>query len=121
MDIVTVSIAKAVICFMSACHPVLTGPRTPIGTFRMEPVLTQERGYDGDVIIFDEKKHSAFALHRVWLLSEKTQHRWRRIHSDDPKQRNSITNGCINLLPKDYLALRSYVKSGNTTLVVTRQ
>lgn len=115
---VLVSLTAATICWAAHCFPVLVGPKTPVGTFHMEHVLTHDRGYGGDVILFKESKRSAFALHRVWLLSEKTQHRWQRIHSDDPHQRNTITNGCINLLPKDYLALRAYVAKGDSILEV---
>ena len=91
-----------------------------MGTFPMEHVTTQMPGYGGDVIVFKEEAHSAYALHRVWLGSEARQHRWKRIHSPDASERKSITNGCINLLPETYVLLRAALKAGEKQVEVVK-
>jgi hypothetical protein len=49
MDVVTIFIAKALICFGGTCHPVLLGERTPTGVYNMSILYTQQPGYGGEV------------------------------------------------------------------------
>lgn len=47
---ITVQLAKAMLCVASACHPVLVGDATPTGIFPVHTMHTQQRGYGGDVL-----------------------------------------------------------------------
>ena len=66
--------------------------------------MTKDPGYGGDVLQFDEDAKQVYAIHRVWTLKPE-QKRLERLASPDPKQRNSITNGCINVSPEVYQQL----------------
>jgi hypothetical protein len=92
---VTVSIASAVICFANMCHPALVGHGTPLGEFQLRHVATRQAGYGGDIMVFKEDTTSWWAVHRV--LNVKGQHRFQRIRSSDARQRQGITDGCINV------------------------
>ena len=101
---VLVNLALATICFTSngveKCANVLIGKTTPRGEFVLQQRLTDDPGYGGDVLQFDEDEKSVLAVHRVWLLNPK-QNRLQRLSSPDPKDR-VITNGCINVDPIIY-------------------
>lgn len=105
---IIVDVSMAVICFLQAgqqvCHNALVGPSTPKGTFSIVQRLTSDPGYGGDVLQFHEDSKSVFAIHRVWTLKPE-QRRLERLKSSDPKQRQSITNGCINVAPEVYQRL----------------
>lgn len=77
--------------------------------------MTSQPGYGGDVLKFKEDETSAFAIHRVWTLKP-AQRRLERLQSKDPKERQSITNGCINVMPEVYEKLVPL--AGEETLVV---
>jgi len=68
-------------------------------------MLTKQLGYGGDVLVFKETENYAFAIHRVWLRNP-TQHRAERLASDDPKKRQGVTMGCINVAPEVYDQLK---------------
>lgn len=105
---IVVDLALATICFLSGaeqvCHNALVGPSTPRGEFSLVQRLTKDPGYGGDVLQFAEDAKQVYAIHRVWTLKPE-QKRLQRLVSGDPKQRNSITNGCINVDPAVYQKL----------------
>lgn len=117
--LVEVFLALAMICFgadgQRECHNALVGPSTPVGEYQIVQRLTESLGYGGDVLQFKETDEMVYAIHRVWLLRPE-EHRERRIKSRDPRQRSSITNGCINVEPAVYEALLNCCS--NSTLVV---
>lgn len=96
-----VILSSALICFHGQCYHILTGSKTPIGVFTVKHMLTEQRGYGGDVLVFYETDTSALAIHRVWLENPK-EHRLQRLNSNDPNKRNHVTNGCINVSPQVY-------------------
>lgn len=102
---VVVDLALATICLLHGpvpeCHPALVGPSTPRGEFSLVQRLTEDRGYGGDVVQFHEDEKAVFAIHRVWTLRP-VERREHRLRSGDPKQRASITNGCVNVSPEVY-------------------
>jgi hypothetical protein len=98
---VIVDLALATICFAGQCHPVLVGADTPKGTFQLEHVLTRAQGYGGDVLVYKETPRWIYAVHRVYTLIP-AQHRIERLQSADPRQRETITMGCINVMPDVY-------------------
>jgi hypothetical protein len=102
--IVEVFLSAALICFSGQCHHALVGPATPTGEYPLRHVPTTLNGYGGDVMGFAQDKGGMYAVHRVWLLSPK-QHRRERLASDNPADRRSITNGCINVDPVVYQTL----------------
>jgi hypothetical protein len=112
---VTVDLALATICFLGQCYPALVGPTTPRGEFSLIQRTTDMKGYGGDVLKFHEDRDSIMAIHRVWTLSP-SQRRIERLQSSDPRQRKSITNGCINVMPDVYDKLVDCCS--NSTLVV---
>lgn len=105
---IVVDLALATICFLqgtdAVCHNALVGPATPRGEFSLIQRMTKDPGYGGDVLQFDEDAKQVYAIHRVWTLKPE-QKRLERLASPDPKQRNSITNGCINVSPEVYQQL----------------
>lgn len=102
---IVVDLALATICFLHGgqqeCHNALVGPLTPRGEFEVVQRLTSDPGYGGDVLQFHEDAKQVYAIHRVWTLKPE-QKRLQRLASADPKQRNSITNGCVNVDPAVY-------------------
>ena len=102
---VVVNLALATICFLNSCYPALVGLDTPKGEFQMVQVITNQKGYGGDVLEFKETPASNYAIHRVWLLRPE-EHRLERLQSNDPADRTTITHGCINLMPDVYEKLR---------------
>ncbi len=105
----------ALICFSGQCHHALVGKDTPVGSFKLKHMLTNQRGYGGDVLVFHEDRSYAWAIHRVWLLNP-AQHRASRLRSDDPTVRH-ITMGCINVEPDVYEKLVSCCSA--STLEIT--
>ncbi len=98
---ILVELATATICFLSQCYPALVGPDTPRGEFQVQQRTTKARGYGGDVLVFKETAKDAYAIHRVYTLKPE-QRRMERLTSGDPKQRVTITLGCINVMPEVY-------------------
>jgi hypothetical protein len=104
MDVVTIFIAKAVICFGGTCHPALVGDRTEPGTYSMNILYTQQPGYGGDVLVFDEKEHSRRAIHRTYTL-DRRRNREVLYDGTTPDER-TVTAGCVNVEPELYEELR---------------
>lgn len=100
---VLVDLSLAVICFLGQCHPILIGPDTPKGEYRLIKRYTEQNGYGGDVLQFHETDTHVFAIHRVWTLIPKQQ-REQRLKSPNIKDRH-ITSGCINVDPTVYQQL----------------
>lgn len=92
---------SALLCFDGFCHPALVGKETPIGIFHVKLEKTMQPGYDGNVLVFDETKTRAYAIHRVWLLIP-SEHRQERLQSGIVSQRRNVTMGCINVEPNVY-------------------
>lgn len=101
---ITVSLALAMICFNGQCHPALVGPGTPTGLFPLVHYQTKQQGYGGDILVFKETDHSLYAIHRVYTLNPKQQ-RIAKLTSGTATQRQSITDGCVNVMPDVYQAL----------------
>jgi len=102
--IVTVKLGLAVICFTGQCFPALVGEATPVGSYTLQQRYVASPGYGGDVLAFKETERSIYAIHRVWTLRPE-QRRLERLASPDPVQRQTITNGCINVAPEVYAKL----------------
>jgi len=101
---VTVILSRAVICFMSQCHPILYGVDTPTGTFDMTERYVLAPGYGGNVIQFDENDKQVFSIHRIWN-GRPQEHREERINSPRLSDR-AISKGCINVEPEVFEKLR---------------
>lgn len=97
---VIVDIAAALICFAATCHPVLVGTDTPRGAFQLTHYTTPDPGYGGDILAFKETRDYIYCIHRV--IDVRGQQRLDRLKSKDPKRRNKITGGCVNVDPKVY-------------------
>ncbi len=108
---ITVSILAATICFSNMCAPILAGKNTPVGTFTLTHMSTEQRGYGGDILVFKETPSTLFAIHRLWKANPK-QRREQRLDTISPKD-NLITNGCINVHPKVYEQLVKCCSSDN--------
>jgi len=80
----------------------------------MEVMQTKQKGYGGDVLVFNDRGDSVDAIHRVYTLN--SQRRVERLQSGVTSQRRGITNGCINVMPDVYEKLIDCCS--NATLVV---
>lgn len=96
MSVITVYVAKAVLCIAAQCWPVLTGPTVPLGQHQLELRTTAQPGYGGDFLQFSEDDKYIYAIHRVWTLRP-SEHREARLKSPNPAVRNNITRGCVNV------------------------
>lgn len=112
---VTVFLAKALICFSGVCHPALVGDRTPTGEFQMARRHVLSDGYGGDVLQFKVTDTEAFSIHRVWTKVP-SQRRRERLASSNPEMRKSISDGCINVDEAVYDKLLECCR--NSTLVI---
>ena len=97
---VFVDVAAALICFASACYPVLVGVDTPRGEFQLTHYSARDTGYGGDLLVFKETADDLYAIHRV--INVPGQQRRARLKSPDAKRRNKLTGGCINVEPSVY-------------------
>ena len=97
---------KAELCLEERCYPVLVGKDTPKGTFDLNIVKTDRRGYGGDVMSFKEDAKYLYAIHREWTLKPE-ERRLERIASPNAADRH-ITHGCINVTDDVYEKLKSY-------------
>ncbi len=102
MDAVTVFLAKALICFAGNCHPALIGHDTVPGTYDMSILYTQQRGYGGDVLMYDQDDRNWYGIHRTF---DNLPHR-ERLYSRDAEARRYVTQGCVNVEPDVYEDLR---------------
>lgn len=116
MEPVTVFLAKALICFAGNCYPALVGNNTPTGEFQLIERRVLTPGYGGDVLQFDydEDRNFVWAIHRVWRGSP-MQYRDRRLETETPAD-NWITNGCINVKPDVYEALKDCCSNSILTI-----
>lgn len=94
--ILTVYIAKALICFSGQCFPVLLGPDTPIGTFETQERRVISQGYEGSVLQFYETENMVYAIHRPYSLDRRVD-RKEVLRTGSSAQRRSISKGCINV------------------------
>lgn len=112
---VTVYLAKALICFAGACHPALVGTNTTPGEYPLIQRHVLAEGYGGDVLQFDETEDMVYAIHRVWTLKPE-QRRRERLNSNDIRLRKNITNGCINVSEEIYERLLECCSHGQLTI-----
>lgn len=96
---IVVRLAEAVLCMAATCFPVLVGANTRPGTYPIHILHTQQRGYGGDVLLYDRDATGWFAIHRTFPGRE-------RMYDLPATQRRRITAGCINVQPNVYEALR---------------
>lgn len=113
---VIVDLGMATICFLGACHPVLTGNSTPVGTFQLQHYAIENPRYGGDILVFKTDKKYVYAIHRV--LDIPSQQRKERLTIGNNNERKNITLGCINVDPSVYDELVECCS--NATLVITR-
>jgi hypothetical protein len=104
MDVVTVFIAKALICFGGACHPALVGENTLPGTYPMTVMYTEKPGYGGDVLVYRETEDARFSVHRTYTL-DRRRNRAELYDGTTPEER-TVTAGCVNVEPELYEELR---------------
>ena len=100
-----VNLDRAEICMESDCRPVLIGKETPRGEYHLQLAKTDNKGYDGDVLVFKQDDTGAYAVHRIWT-QRPSEKRLERIQQD--AERRIITNGCINVDDETYNKLRRY-------------
>lgn len=113
---IIVNLTLATICFLGQCHPILVGPDTPTGEYTLTKRYTDQKGYGGDVLQFDEDDKHVFAVHRVWTLIP-SQQRKQRLKSNNIKDRY-ITSGCINVDPVIYQQLVDCCS--NARIIITK-
>ena len=97
---VLITLTTATICFLGSCYPALIGQSTPSGEFKLIKRYTQQAGYGGDILQFNEDATTVYAIHRPWLLKP-DQHRLKRLNTNDAAKR-TITSGCINVSEEVY-------------------
>lgn len=105
MDTVTIFLAKALICFQGACHPVLLGHHTEPGTYPLAVLHTDQAGYGGDVLQYHRDHRGWFAIHRTFD-SPSTRRRAKLYHTGRASDRRFVTNGCPNVEPEVYEQLK---------------
>lgn len=111
---VTIFLGKALICFQMNCYPMLYGDATPVGTFQIQERRVLSPGYGGDVLQFHDAGDMIFSVHRTWLGSP-NQKRVERLESETPTD-NKISNGCINIAPEVYEALKDCCTGQSLTI-----
>jgi hypothetical protein len=99
MPVVTVILAKALICFAGQCFPALVGPDTVPGTYQMHVMYTDQPGYGGDVLVYRSTDTSWYAIHRTYT-EDKSKDRSKLYHLTAVDR--AVTKGCINVQPKVY-------------------
>lgn len=116
---ILVDLTLAIICFTSNgvydCHKALVGKDTPTGVFQLAQLITNQSGYGGDVLVFDQNPKEWYAIHRVWLLNKK-QKRDVRLKSGNSAERH-ITAGCINIDPVVYDKLKECCSTDLLTII----
>lgn len=104
MDAVTVFVAKALICFAGQCHPALVGHDTIPGTYDMSILYTQQRGYGGDVLMYDSDDRSWNAIHSTYTLDPRRERE--ELYLNTSAAERTVTAGCVNVEPEIYQDLR---------------
>lgn len=95
---VTVFLAKAMICFMSACHPVIVGESTIPGEYKIVERVKYDTSIVGpDVLQYDEDDQYVYSIHRS--ISPR---RDRLLESSTAEDRRTVSKGCINVQPEVY-------------------
>ena len=116
---IIVDLALATICFTyngaEECHPILYGKDTPLGNFTLTHMLTNQPGYGGDILKFDESSRYIFAIHRVYTLNAQ-QRRLARLKSKSTSD-NVISAGCINVENEVYNKLIDCCRMENLTIL----
>lgn len=92
---VMVEVGLATICFLGNCYPALIGAETPKGEFQLQLYKTTLPNYGGDILVFKEQGNDVYAIHRV--IDVPGQRRLERLQSKNPKERQMVTLGCINV------------------------
>ena len=115
---VTLFLAKALICFSGTCYPALVGSNTLPGEYPINKRYVLSEGYGGDVLQYRETDDMVYAIHRVWTLKPE-QRRRERLQSDSPAMRRNVTNGCINVTEEVYEKLLDCCSNG--TLVIKEE
>lgn len=110
--VITVSLAKAVLCLAQTCWPVLVGDHTPVGTFPIQRYETDAPGYGGDWLVFTENATTVFAVHRVLEKDARVA----RLEHPDPSFRRKVTAGCINMRPSDYARLLPFMRDASIVI-----
>lgn len=108
---ILVNLGTATLCFLGQCHPALVGDHSYPGTYQIVQRYTADPGYGGDVLKYNETPDAVYAIHRVWTLIP-AEHRRQRLASSDPKDRQHVTNGCINVDEAVYESLVKSCKEG---------
>lgn len=96
MNLVTIFIGEALICYAGQCHPALLGPETPTGRYELVQRHVLAPGYGGVVIQFKETEKMIYAIHRPYSLDRKIN-RKKALRSTNPAFRRSISKGCVNV------------------------
>lgn len=94
---VTVFLAKAIICFLGTCHPVVIGESTQPGDYMVQQRFVLDPMYGGDVLQYNETETSIQAIHRSISLR-----RDRLLENSSALQRRTVSKGCINVQPGVY-------------------
>lgn len=114
MDYVTVFIAKAMICFAQQCHPALVGPDTIPGEYDMSVLYTQQAGYGGDVLVYDQNETEWYAVHRTY---DRDRRRDRSLLYDREAEYRQVTSGCVNVQPEVYENLRERYRNARLLIL----
>lgn len=115
MDVVSVFLSKALICFAATCQPVLIGDDTKPGRYELHAFQTNQPGYGGDVLLFDHDATGWFAIHRTYTLGN-TRNRPQLYSGTTPAQR-TVSAGCINVQPEVYEQLKDCC-TGKTLVIL---
>ena len=114
MPPVTIFLAKALICFQGACHPVLLGHDTRPGTYPMVVMETQQKGYWGEVLVYYREPTGWWGIHKTYkpLWNKRDP-----LYAGPASGRRYVTGGCPNVQPAVYNALRECCANSTLTIV----
>lgn len=112
---ITVFLAKALICFSGACYPALVGDDTKEGVYQIHRRHVISPGYGGDVLQYDVQGDAVYSIHRVWTLKP-SERRRERLESGVTSDRIGVTNGCVNVTEEVYEKLLDCCS--NSTLII---
>lgn len=108
---VTVFLAKAMICFASQCYPVLVGERTPLGQFPLTHVMLANRRGKYDVLMFaPDRPGKIFAIHRP-----PNPHRAALLAAES---KTPVTAGCVTVSPAVFSRLIAVDPKDRSTLEI---
>lgn len=98
---VTLFLAKALICFAGSCYPALIGQNTLPGTYQLQPRIVLAEGYNNSVLQYREDETTVYAIHKVWTQIP-SENRIKRLQSGRLSDRMGVTKGCINVSEEVY-------------------